>query len=107
MTGFSSNAYPLTTLTQKKATFLWCEACEGGFENLKNRLTSSPVLTLPDGTEGFVVYCDSSQVGLGCFLMKHGKVIAFASRKHKVHKMIYPTHDLELLVVVFSLKIWR
>ena len=39
--------------------------------------------------------------------MQHGKVISYASRKHKVHERNYPTHDLELAVVVFALKIWR
>ena len=61
---------------------------------LKDRLTSALVLTLPKGTKGFVVYCDAFQVGLGCVLMQHGKVIAYASRQHKVHERNYPTHDL-------------
>ena len=39
--------------------------------------------------------------------MQNGKIIAYASRKHKVHERNYPTHDLELAVVVFALKIWR
>jgi len=52
-----------------------------------------------------VVYCDASQVGLGCVLMQHGKVIAYASRQLKVHEKNYPTHDLKLEAVVFALKI--
>ncbi|WMV25201.1 hypothetical protein MTR67_018586 [Solanum verrucosum] len=35
------------------------------FQELKNRLTSAPVLTLPEGTDGFVVYCDASKIRLG------------------------------------------
>ncbi|WMV38188.1 hypothetical protein MTR67_031573 [Solanum verrucosum] len=50
-------------LTQKKAKFVWSEACEKSFQELKDRLTSAPVLTLPEGTDGFVVYCDASRVG--------------------------------------------
>ena len=42
-----------------------------------------------------------------CLLMKHGKVIAYASRQLKVYEKNYPTHDLELVVVVFALKLWR
>ena len=45
--------------------------------------------------------------GLGCVLMQHGKVIAYASRQLKTHEKNYPTHDLELAAVVFALKIWR
>ncbi|XP_070057068.1 uncharacterized protein [Nicotiana tomentosiformis] len=71
--GFSSISSPLTRLTQKKAIFQQSYACEKSFEELKNRLTSAPVLTLPEGTEGFVVYCNASGVDLGCVLMQHGK----------------------------------
>ena len=78
--GFSSIASPLTQLTQKKVKFLWFKSCEKSFQELKTRLTSAPVLTLPDGVNGFVVYCDVLRVGLGCGLMQKGKVIAYASR---------------------------
>ena len=60
MDGFASITSPLTTLTQKYKKFEWLEACEKSFEILKYRLTSAPVLTLPEGTKGFVVYYDAS-----------------------------------------------
>ena len=87
--------------------FKWPEACEEGFQELKDKLTSSLLLTLLKGNEGFVMYCDASLVGLVCVLMQHGKVIVIASRQIKVHEKNYPTHDLELAAVVFALKIWR
>ena len=74
---------------------------------MKTRLTSAPALTLPDGVDGFVVYCDALRVGLGCVLMQKGKVITYASRQLKPHEKNYPTHDLELAAFVFALKIWR
>ena len=74
---------------------------------LKDMLTSSPVLTLLEGTKGFLVYCDASRVGLGYVLMQHGKVIANASKQLKVHEKNYLTHDLELAGAVLALKIWR
>ena len=49
-----------------------------------------------EGIEGFVVYCDAYRVDLGYVLIQHGKVITYASRKHKVDEKNYPTHDLEL-----------
>jgi hypothetical protein len=74
---------------------------------LKRRLTTAPVLILPSGTEGFVVYSDASRKGLGCVLMQHGKVVAYASRQLKTHEVNYPVHDLELAAVVFALRVWR
>ncbi|GKE09589.1 retrotransposon protein, putative, ty3-gypsy subclass, partial [Tanacetum coccineum] len=47
------------------------------------------------------------RIGLGCMLIQRGKVIAYASRQLKIHEKNYTTHDLELGVVVFALKIWR
>jgi len=54
-----------------------------------------------------VVYSDASRQGLGCALMQSGKVVDYASRQLKPHELNYPTHDLELAVVIFALKIWR
>ena len=71
---------------------------------MKDRLTSAPVLALPNGKDGFVVYSDASRQGLGCVLMQNDIVIAYASRQLKKHEENYPTHDLELAVVVFALK---
>ncbi|GJR59810.1 retrotransposon protein, putative, ty3-gypsy subclass [Tanacetum coccineum] len=59
------------------------------------------------GSGGFQIYSDASKKGLGCVLMQHGKVIAYASRQLKPYEVNYPTHDLELAAVVFALKIWR
>nr|KYP39906.1 Retrovirus-related Pol polyprotein from transposon 17.6 [Cajanus cajan] len=105
--GFSKIVAPLTQLTRKEQPFIWTDACERSFEELKRRLTTSPVLVLPDSGEPFDVYCDASHQGLGCVLMQHGKVVAYASRQLKNHERNYPTHDLELAAVVFALKIWR
>ncbi|XP_058106281.1 uncharacterized mitochondrial protein AtMg00860-like [Magnolia sinica] len=78
--GFSRIAAPLTRLTRKNAIFVWSGACERAFAELKTRLTTAPILTLPSGSEGFVVYTDDSLIGLGCVLMQQGKVVAYASR---------------------------
>ncbi|WMV37822.1 hypothetical protein MTR67_031207, partial [Solanum verrucosum] len=83
------------TLTQNKVKFIWSATCEKSFQELKDRLTSALVLTLPEGTDGFVVYYDASRIRLGCVLMQNGKVIAYASSKLKIHQNNYPTHDIE------------
>ena len=104
---FSRIATPLTKLTRKNEKFIWNEKCEESFQELKKRLVSAPVLSLPDDQGNFVIYSDASYKGLGCVLMQHDKVIAYASRQLKPHEQKYPTHDLELAAIVFALKIWR
>jgi hypothetical protein len=65
---------------------------------------NAPILTLSESGKHFTVYTDASRIGLGCVLMQEGKVIAYGSRQWKKHESNYPTHDLELPVVVFTLK---
>lgn len=60
--GFSSLSSPLTKLTQKKVKFQWYDEGEKSFQELKTRLTTAPVLTLPEGTDDFIIYCDASRV---------------------------------------------
>ncbi|GJR09326.1 putative reverse transcriptase domain-containing protein [Tanacetum coccineum] len=71
--------------------------------HVKNQI--APILALPEGSDDFVVYCDASIKGLGAVLMQKMKVIAYASRKLKVHEKNYTTHDLELGAILFALKI--
>jgi hypothetical protein len=104
---FSKVAKPLTSLLEKGVDFSWTDERQKAFEELKKRLTTALVLTLPDQSKRFTVYCDASRDGLGCVLMQEGRVIAYASRQLRRHELNYPTHDLELAVVVHALKIWR
>ena len=53
------------------------------------------------------MYCDASKDRLGCVLMQSGRVVAYGSRQLKNHEQSYPTHDMELVAIVFALKIWR
>jgi hypothetical protein len=57
--------------------------------------------------KGVDVYCDASHLGLGCVLMQEGKAIAYSSRQLRKHEKNYSTHDLELVVEVHALKIWK
>ena len=84
--------------------FDWGEKQEFVFQTLKKMLCSAPILSLPHGTDDFIVYCNASHQGLGCVLMQRDKVITYASCQLKVHENNYTTHDLELGAVVFALK---
>ena len=78
--GFSRIAAPLTKLTRKDVKYDWMDACQESFEELNGILTSAPVLALLKGRDGFVVYSDASQQGLGCVLMQSDMMIVYASR---------------------------
>ena len=86
--------------------FEWNDKCQASFEQLKQLLIESLVLTQLTLDKEYTLYSDASRIGLGCVLMQDGKVVAYTSRQLKLHEQNYPTHDLELATVVFSLKIW-
>jgi hypothetical protein len=94
--GFSKISKPMMELLAKGNTFEWTPRHETSFQELKKRLTMAPVLTMPDMEKPFSIYCDAS-----------GHVVAYASRQLRKHEEKYPTHDMELAVVVHALKIWR
>ena len=77
---FSQLAAPITRLTQKKVKFDWDDRCEEAFQELKRRVTSAPILIVPERGQEYTVYCDASKAGLGGVLMQSGRVVAYASR---------------------------
>ncbi|XP_043717523.1 uncharacterized protein LOC122665438 [Telopea speciosissima] len=91
---------PMTRLSRNGVKFKWSDDYERNFQDLKQRLISALVLTIPNGTEGIVVYCDAPKMGLSCVLMQNEKVVAHASFQLKDYERNYPTHDLELAAVV-------
>ncbi|GJR27056.1 putative reverse transcriptase domain-containing protein [Tanacetum coccineum] len=91
----------------ERIKFDWGEKEVNAFQLIKQKLCSTPILALPEGSKDFAVYYDASHKGLGDVLMQREKVIAYASRQLKVHEKNYTTHDLELKSAVFALKIWR
>lgn len=95
----------MIALMKKDNKFAWSEAGEITLQMLKERLTTSPMLTFSNTSKGYKVYNDASKNGLGCVLMQDRKVISYASPQLTTHEVNYPTHDLELAVVVFALKI--
>jgi hypothetical protein len=105
--GFSKIAKPMTSLLEKVKEFKWTHECQESFNQLRFKLMSPLVLIMPDLQKEFDIYCDARRQGQGCVLIQEGHVIAYASRQLRKHELNYPTHDLELAVVVHALKIWR
>jgi hypothetical protein len=105
--GFSKFSKPMTELLRRDKKFEWSAKCESSFQELKRRITTTPILVMTDMEKQFTIYCDASGQGLGCVLMQDGHVVAYASRQLRKHEEHYPTHNLELAAVVHALKLWR
>ena len=69
----------MTRLTQNEVKYEWNDSCEREFQELKGRLTSAPILIVPERGQGYIVYCDASKDGLGCVLMQSGRVVTYGS----------------------------
>ena len=59
----------MTRLTRKGVKFKWNDLCEKAIQELKRRLTSTPILIVPEHGQRYIVYCDASKYELGCVLM--------------------------------------
>ena len=97
----------ITSLQKKGKKFDWNQKCEDSFKKLKNLLTSASILRIADPNKEFVVCIDAYNDGLGGVLTQEGHVIAYESRKLKIHENNYANYDLELAVVIHALKMWR
>jgi hypothetical protein len=71
----------MADLLTKPRQFVWSDECEASFQTLKEKLTTAPVLAVPETGKDYTIYCDASTNGLGCVLMQDRKVIAYGSRQ--------------------------
>jgi hypothetical protein len=99
-------AKPLTELT-KKDSFKWSTEAQEAFEMLKTKLTTAPVLALPDFTKEFTIECDASGQGLGAILMQDKRPIAYYSKALGVRNLTKSAYEKELMVVVLAIQHWR
>ncbi|XP_062093563.1 uncharacterized protein LOC133799577 [Humulus lupulus] len=72
---FSEIAMPLTKLTRKDLKFVWDDSCEEAFKELKQRLTTTPVLTVPNSDESYMVFTDACGTSLGGVILQNGKFL--------------------------------
>ena len=109
--GFAAIAAPLHALTRKDALFHWSEDCQAAFDQLKTRLTTSPITAFPDFSQAFRLYTDASTADLGAILaqVREGKerIICCASRALNKAEKSYPATKLECLAIVWAVAKFR
>ncbi|CAM8905497.1 unnamed protein product [Rhodiola kirilowii] len=108
---FSKKALPLSNLLQKEVPFEFTDQCRAAFDELKEALTSTPIIRAPDWTQPFEIMCDASDYAVGAVLGqkvdKKPVVIYYASRTLDMSQKNYSTTEKELLAVVFALEKFR
>ena len=104
--GFLRIVNPINSSYKKRKKFDSNKKCEERFKKLKTLLTNTPILRIADPNKEFVVCTDACNDGLGGVLTQEGHVIAYESRKLKIHEKNYATYDLELAAVIHALKMW-
>lgn len=95
---------PLNSLLKKDVSWLWTEVHEKAFNNIKNCISTAPVLQNFDSTLPITIQCDASKDGLGCCLMQNGKPVCYASRSLTSAEKNFSQIEKELLSVVWSTK---
>lgn len=93
---FSTVAAPISEIVKKSTSFKWEAKQERAFQELKNRLTQTPLLALCDFQRTFEVECDASGIGIGAVLTQRGRPVAYFSEKLSGATLNYPTYDKEL-----------
>jgi hypothetical protein len=110
--GFAHIARPLNKLTRKDAEWLWTEQCQKAFDELRDRVTSEPVLAHPELDKQFELEVDTSRFAVGAVLLQKKEdskkhPIAYFSKTLNKAQQNYNIADLELLAIIMSLDNWR
>jgi hypothetical protein len=87
--------WPLPTTLHEVGKLSWNEAATKAFELIKVKLTTAPLLVLPNFHIPFELHCDASKIGIGVVLSQLSKPVAYFSEKLKSAQLNYSTYDIE------------
>jgi transposase InsO family protein len=104
---FSSRTAPLQALKKKDVPFAWTAEAQAAWDDIRDALSTAPILVYPDHDHRFEIHCDASRVGLGAVLMQNGRAIAYASWSLDKHQRNYGISELECLAVIWACEHFR
>ena len=108
---FSDRMRPLIELTKKGKTFLWTEACEEAFEDLKRALTGPEIMAFPTEDGELILDTDASDIGIGGVLSKvqegEERVLSYGNRTLSKSERNYCVTDRELLAVRYFVEYYK
>ena len=90
-----------------KEIFKWTSSQQKAFEELKKRLCSPPILSLPNLQQSFEIQTNALEYALGAVLMQHGHPVSYHSDTFSNTVCRYPTYDKELYAIVQACKQWK
>jgi hypothetical protein len=91
----------------RKEAFEWNDGAVEAFNNLKQAITTAPVLKLPNFDEPFTLETDASGTGVGAVLGQNGHPIAFFSKKLSLRRQKQSAYIQELLAITEALAKFR
>ena len=107
ISNFSLIAAPLHALTGLNKVFQWGGKQQKAFNTLKEKISTTPVLALPDLQRPFEIQMDASDYAMGALLIQHGKPICYHFETFNYAVVNYPTYDKELYALIQSVKKWK
>ncbi len=100
----NSKMFALNQLLKKDVPWNWSTTQRSAFSEIKNMLTTAPVLAYYDPSKKLVIENDACEYGLGTALLQDGKPIAYASRSLSEAERRYAQIEKEMLAVTFGLE---
>lgn len=91
----------------REGKFEWTTAANQEFESIKTKLTTTPVLVLPDFSLTFELYCDASKLGIGAVLSQQNRPMTYFSEKLTGARSRYSTYDMEFYAIIQAIKHWK
>lgn len=106
---FAELVFPITELLSTKRKFVWTDAAQLAFKNLREVITSAPVLRNPDFGKMFFVHCDANDCGVGAVLIQlsddnEERPVVFMSKKLNATQRYYSVIERECLAAMLAIK---